>query len=205
MNVPPAPTPGLVPRAEVPAIARVIARAFAWHEPWGEFCFPDESSREDSLAQLAEDDLGDSFVPAGCAWTIEGRSVALWIPPVDHPLAEHFPSGRRTAEQYEIYGERAALVRANDELVEALRPQQAHWYLDTLATDPASFGQGLAGRLVEHGLAKHDEQGEAVALDVHLERNRRFYERWGFEAVASDRLPGEDLEVTIMWRAAASA
>jgi hypothetical protein len=178
----------------------LIARAFAWHEPWGAFCFPDESGREDALARLAEYDLTHSYVRAGCAWSAGGASVALWIPPAGHPAAAQFGAGRRDEDQYAIYGDRAPLVRANDELISSLRPSAPHWYLDTLATEPGRFGEGLAGSLVEHGLAERDAAGDAVALDVHLERNRRFYERWGFEAIATGRLPGEDLEVTIMWR-----
>lgn len=200
MTPSPAPDPRPVRPTEIAAAARLIARAFAWHEPWGEFCFPDESVREDALAELAEYDLTHSYVPAGCAWTVDCASVALWIPPAGHPAATHFGAGRRDEAQYEIYGDRAPLVRANDELITSLRPGAAHWYLDTLATDPARFGEGLAGKLVEHGLAERDAAGDAVALDVHLERNRRFYERWGFAAVAAGRLPGESLELTIMWR-----
>jgi ribosomal protein S18 acetylase RimI-like enzyme len=194
----PSPDPRPVVPAEIPDVARVIARAFAWHEPWGEFCFPDESVREDALARLAEHDLTHSFVPAGCAWTIAGRSVALWIPPASHPLAKHFADDRRDPAQYEVYGAREPLIRANDELVGSLRPAEPHWYLDTLATDPEHFGEGLASRLVDHGLA--ERAGEDVALDVHLDSNRRFYERWGFEIAASGHLPGEELEVTIMLR-----
>jgi GNAT superfamily N-acetyltransferase len=117
----------------------------------------------------------------------------------------HFGGDRRDAAQYDIYGGRAPLVRANDELIASLRPASPHWYLDTLATDPERFGEGLAGRLIDHGLAIRDANGESVALDVHLERNRRFYERWGFEAIASGRLPGEDLELTIMLREPAAS
>lgn len=189
-----------VQASEIPALARVIARAFAWHEPWGAFCFPDDSQREDRLAELAEYDLAHSYVPAGCAWAIEGSSVAMWIPPDGHPLAAHFGPDRRDSSQYEIYGERADLVRANDRLINELRPAFPHWYLDTLATDPERFGEGLAGRLVEHGLAVCDDTGVPVALDVHLERNRRFYARWGFEVSATGRIPGEALDVAIMVR-----
>lgn len=194
------PTPTLLRPEDVTKAARVIARAFAWHEPWGAWTFPDERIREDSLQRLAMVDLGREAVPAGCAWTIDAVSVAIWFPPTSHSAARFFGDGRRSDDQYAVYGKRADLVRESDALIESMRPNVDHWYLDTLATDPDRFGEGLAGRLLDHGCARCDERGEAIALDTHTERNQSFYGRRGFVEIARSRLPGDGPEVAMMLR-----
>lgn len=178
----------------------MIARAFAWHEPWGEWTFPDEALREESLYRLALIDLEREFVPAGCAWTIDCSSVALWYPPRGHPAERSFAAGRRSPDQYAIYGDRSALVEESDTMIEAMRPAEPHWYLDTLATAPEHFGRGLGGRLLEDGCARCDAGGELAALDTHTERNQAFYARRGFTEIRRGQLPAAGPEVAMLLR-----
>jgi len=178
--------------------AALVARAFAWHEPWGEWTMPDPDDREERLRALVEADIRDRFLPHGDCWTIELDTVTLWIPPSDHPGVECFAS-RRSEDDYASYGDREPAIRAADELIGSLRPQGPHWYLDAIATEPELFGRGLAGRLLAHDLGARDEAGEVCALDTHTPRQIAFYERHGFEIVGRGE-PAPGFPIVVMVR-----
>ncbi len=180
------PRPLTEPEAE--AAAAVVARSFAWHEPWGAWALPDESTREQRLRETVEADIRERFLPLGRASTIGCVCVTLWCPPPSHPERSSFGS-RRDDAAYAKFGERAEALRASDELLARLRPEGDHWYLDTIATDPGQMRQGLGGRLLDHDLAELDAIGASAALDTHGTDNVAFYERRGFRVTASERVP----------------
>jgi ribosomal protein S18 acetylase RimI-like enzyme len=183
---------------DVGVVASAIARAFAWHEPWGGWALPDPADREARLRDLVADDLRSRFLPRGECWTIGGFCATLWIPPPSEPGAAVFEARRGEAE-YAAYGDRARALRAGDALVASLHPGGEHWYLDAIATDPRYRRRGLGARLLDHDLAIRDERGQACALDTHTPANVAFYERRGFEVVAEATLPegGPDLYVMV--------
>jgi ribosomal protein S18 acetylase RimI-like enzyme len=184
---------------EIGQAATTVARAFAWHEPWGAWSLPDERTREGTLLKLVEADIRDRFLPYGECSTIAGLSVTLWIPPPsllgDGPLAQ-----RRDEAAYEAYGKRAEVLRAGDRIVEGLKPDGEHWYLDTIATDPEWMGRGLGARLLDYDLASRDARGQSCALDTHTVENVDFYARRGFQVVAEGRLPGDGPALFFMLR-----
>ena len=195
-----APRPLGVSEAAIAAAA--IARAFAWHEPWGAWVLPDPAGREATLRRLVERDLRERFLPHGRCTTIGSISVALWVPPAGEPGAEVFASRRGEAE-YAEYGGEADRVRRGDELLRSLLAANTdgeHWYLDTIATDPSHRGRGLGGRLLDHELAAHDARGRRCALDTHTRENVAFYERRGFEVVATGGLPDGGPELFVLVR-----
>ncbi len=182
---------------DVDRVARVLARAFAWHEPWGDWAMPDPSDREQRIFDRFRWDLLERFIPEGECWTIGGASATMWIPPGVEALAT-----RRSEADYASYGEVADAMREGDELIAALKPDVEHWYLDTIATDPDLHGQGLGGRLLDHDLAIRDANGQASALDTHTDDNVAFYGRRGFEVVGEGQLRGGP-PVFMMFRPAA--
>ena len=182
---------------DVDRVARVLARAFAWHEPWGDWAMPDPSDREQRIFDRFRWDLLERFIPEGECWTIGGASATMWIPPGVEALAT-----RRSEADYASYGEVADAMREGDELIATLKPDVEHWYLDTIATDPDLHGQGLGGRLLDHDLAIRDANGQASALDTHTDDNVAFYGRRGFEVVGEGQLRGGP-PVFMMFRPAA--
>jgi len=184
---------------DLPQATRSIARAFAWHEPWGEWAMPDASDREERLHRLIETDVRERFLAHGECWTIGAVSTTLWIPPVREGTDTEAFARRRGEADYEAFGELGDGMRAGDELIASLRPDEEHWYLDTIATDPELFGRGLAGRLLDHDLAIRDAAGDVCALDTHTPRQVAFYERHGFRELGRGPLSPE-LSVVMMIR-----
>ena len=185
--------------ADAERAARTITRAFL-PKQWAEWSLPDPRTREETLFGLVHGDLVNRFIEHGECWTLgDGACVTLWIPAPGSPGAEAF-AARRGEAQYEIYGDRSQAMRAGDELIAELRPEEPHWYLDTIATDPARQGEGLAGRLLDHDLAVRDAAGDACALDTHTPDNVAFYNRRGFEVTARTILPEDGPDLFMMFR-----
>jgi ribosomal protein S18 acetylase RimI-like enzyme len=189
---------------DLPRAVSAISRAFAWHEPWGAWALPAESTREQILTGLVEADLRRRFLPLGECWTIAGACVSLWMPPPSRDASGAFARRRGPAE-YAVYGERGEALRAGDDLIARLKPPGEVWYLDTLATEPESMRRGLGARLLDHDLAIRDSRGEAAALDTHTAENVAFYERRGFEVIGSERLPAGGPDLYVMLRPARPA
>ena len=123
-------------RSDVPAATRAIARAFAWHEPWGAWAMPDAEGREERLHRLIEADVIERFIPHGECWTIGCASTTLWIPPVRPAPERRCSGGAEARPSTRPSGSSADAMRAGDDLIASLSPAEEHWYLDTIATEP---------------------------------------------------------------------
>lgn len=182
--------------ADVDRAARAFARAFSWHEPWGEWAMPDPSDREERIYERFASDMRERFIPLGECWTIGGACATIWIPPGVPELAQ-----RRSEGDYAAFGDVADEMRAGDALIASLKPAEEHWYLDTIGTDPELHGRGLGGRLLAHDLEIRDAAGDVCALDTHTPENIAFYGRRGFEVTGEGPL-GAGLSVYMMVRPA---
>ena len=69
------------------------------------------------------------------------------------------------------------------EQMDALHPQEAHWYLPLIGVDPAQQGKGIGSALLSHVLNVCDGQKVLAYLEATSPRNVPLYERHGFEAV----------------------
>ena len=198
---PPGGEPRALTEADLPEAAVAIAKAFAWHEPWGAWALPDPVTRERVLVGRIEADIRERFLSAGEASTIAAVAVTLWIPPVAEPGAAIF-ARRRSDEDYALYGERGEALREADRALAAMIPPGEHWYLDTIATHPRWRRRGLGARLLDHDLAIRDSRAQACALDTHTPENVAFYSRRGFDVVAKGTMPAEGPDLYVMVRPA---
>ena len=119
----------------------------------------------------------------------DGRLVAasVWLPPGRHssPLRQ-LPSWGRLAVRNPPAVPR--LLRAGRTL-DALHPQEPHWFLSLLGVLPELQGAGLGSALVAPGLER--AAGEVVHLDTGRPENVPWYRRFGFDLAAEVRaVPG---------------
>ncbi len=75
-----------------------------------------------------------------------------------------------------------------------------HAYLFLLATDPASQKGGHATALMQRFLERLDESGNACYLETSEQENVGFYQRFGFELVDEQVVPGANLTVRALLR-----
>jgi GNAT superfamily N-acetyltransferase len=81
-----------------------------------------------------------------------------------------------------------------------VHPEEPHWYLQGLGTDPPRQGEGLASAALEPVLARCDADGVPAYLESTRERNVAFYERHGWTVTGTIDVPEGGPRLWAMWR-----
>lgn len=193
-------------RKDRDAGAAVLGRAFAEYELL-RYYFQDEMERHAIAVTLGFVELsvclkyGEVYASSA---KIEG--VAAWLPPgkapfggwqLIHsvPLSVLFRFGRQGASRMRAYG------RYIDNLHRKLVPYP-HCYLQIIGVDPAYQGQGFSSQLVRPMLECIDQEHLPCFLETNTEKNVAIYQRFGFEVVSVDKVPGTELTSFAMLRKA---
>lgn len=106
-------------------------------------------------------------------------AAALWVPPGHSADDERLGELMQTAIEESRWDSAFAFLGQ----VEQYHPTDAHWYLPFIGVDPRAQGQGLGSELLSRGLARSDRDGLPTYLEASTPRNRRLYERHGFETI----------------------
>ena len=85
----------------------------------------------------------------------------------------------------ELYGKADAFAVIHE--MGAHHPDQPHWYLPVIGTQPDMQGQGHGSALLRPVLEICDRTGVPAYLEATTERNRALYARHGFVATAEIR------------------
>jgi GNAT superfamily N-acetyltransferase len=120
----------------------------------------------------------------------EVRGIALWIPPGDALLAVNRAAQRSLLtvpfRLRSAYGRFRDYTRWNYDVQRRACAGPA-LFLSGLGVEPARWGQGIGGALLEAGVAR--EPDVPAVLLTNSEQNLRFYERHGFEVVLDEPMP----------------
>lgn len=202
----PVPRPSPVVRtattADVPALAMALARAFDDDPVW-QWIFPDPGPRGRGLIAMfgvllrhvhlrhgATETAGrGDLVEAGALWDPPGH----WRVPLTTQLRQGVPLVR-------AFGTRLLPALRALSAVEKQHPEEPHWYLAVLGTDPAAQGNGLGGALLRSRLDRCDADGLPAYLESSKESNVPYYERFGFEVTQEVKLARGAPTVWLMWR-----
>ena len=118
------------------------------------------------------------------------RGIALWIPPGDALLAVNHAAQRSLLtvpfRLRSAWGRFRDYTRWNYDVQRRACAGPA-LFLSGLGVEPACWGNGIGGALLEAGIAR--EPGVPAVLLTNSERNLRFYERHGFEVVLDEPMP----------------
>ncbi len=182
--------------ADVPALARMLARAFD-DDPVAAWAFRPPELRPRALERFQATRLRQ-LLPDEEVWMAADHTcAALWAPPErwhttlrqDATLLPAFGHPRLLA--------RMPLVTAGWLALERKHPRKPpHYYLAVLGTDPDHQGRGLGSRLMAPVLEQCDADGVGAFLESSKERNVDFYARHGFRVTEEYRL----LRGPTMWK-----
>lgn len=162
---------------ETRAIA-TVALAFA-ADPMMRWSFPNAAKFMTIVPDFIRAFGGNAIAEGTADVAGDFAAVALWLPPGVEPDGEamgkiieaHMPS-----ENMEDGG---GLV----EQMNKFHPQEPHWYLPLIGTDPAHQGKGYGADLMAHAIWRCDERGEPAYLESSNPANVPFYERFGFKVM----------------------
>jgi ribosomal protein S18 acetylase RimI-like enzyme len=179
-------------RSQVDATAELLANAFS-EDPIYRYLFPEsERSRANNIRSLFKLVVIYSQ-PFDRIYTTTGtlQGIAAWEPPkhsrpnllqlLPLVLALPFQIGWRNTRRISMAFSKAEELRNRN-------MSQPHWYLIVLGVLSNYQGQGIGGRLLEPVLKQADLEGYPCYLETSTEGAVRFYQRHGFEVIATERL-----------------
>ena len=175
--------------ADVPALARMLARAF-YDDPIASWAWRPDRLRERAFERFQLVRLQQLLRDEEVWTTAELDCAALWAPPRRWRI-----SWGDTAQFTRSFAHPQLLARMPlvaygwHKLEQEHPPQPPHWYLAVLGTDPASQGRGLGSAVLAPVLERCDADGVGAYLESSKERNIDFYARHGFRVTDELRLP----------------
>jgi GNAT superfamily N-acetyltransferase len=187
---------------DLPEISTALSGAF-FDDPQIAWAIPDEDRRQRVVAEFFAL-YAKAFLRHDQTYTSGGAVVAaaLWAPPGAAPISD---------EDAEELGQRMEALAGSDaprflglaKLIDDHHPHGSYWYLQFMGVAPDWQGQGIGSALMAPVLERCDREGVRAYLDATSERNKRLYERHGFEAEEPFAAPGGP-PLWPMWRQPAS-
>jgi ribosomal protein S18 acetylase RimI-like enzyme len=178
--------PGHIRRAvsaDVPALARMLARAFL-DDPVASWAWRPDGLRLGALERFQAVRLRQLLAGEEVWTNDELTCAALWAPP-----GRWHSSLRETAELVPSFLHprlfmRMPMVALGWEKLERAHPHKPpHLYLALLGTEPEAQGRGLGSAVLAPVLEQCDSDGVGAYLESSKERNIDFYARHGFRVL----------------------
>ena len=178
-----------VDRTASVAVLDIISLAFA-RDPIARFWWPAAHDYLYWWPRFAAALNGRGF-DHGSVDLIDGCAAAMWLPPgietdpADMAAVDADPGPTHAdpaLEQSFDFDAETVSERLRTEMAR-FHPDEPHWYLGVIGTDPNRQGQGHAARLMEHRLAIIDQAGDLAYLEASNPGLVPFYQRFGFEQI----------------------
>jgi GNAT superfamily N-acetyltransferase len=184
--------------AELPAITESMARAF-YDDPIFSWFLPDDRSRPKVLRRVFDMFGRKMYFPKGEMYTVDGnQAAAMWAPPDKWKT----PMGQQIGllpTMFRAVGFKLPKMLRVLTAMEKKHPEELHYYLAVLGTDPSVQGKGLGSALLEQTLQRCDEEGLPAYLESSSMGSRALYFRHGFKEI--EELTFQDSPpFWLMWR-----
>lgn len=183
-------------------MARVLARAFH-DDPVITWMQPDPERRTAALPGLFGALARHHFLPGRgveVATNDDGiGGVALWDPPGRWQQSPREQIAMLPAVLRAVRG-RLAVTRIVTDLMKENHPEEPHWYLAVLGSDPSVRGTGFGWALLQSRLDRCDAECAPAYLESSNAVNVPYYERFGFEVTGEIVVPDGGPTLWPMWR-----
>ena len=170
--------PEVADPSEFDRIAECVGRAFH-DDPIAAFLFPNERHRVQRFARVTRITMKLLAQHGLVVTTPQLQGAAIWQAPAP-PRPRRLQLARPLFQLLCSAGFATARALRLGEATRRHHPREPHWYLSTLATEPAFQGQGIGSALLSHTLAECDRSGVPAYLESSKESNVPFYQRHGF-------------------------
>jgi GNAT superfamily N-acetyltransferase len=191
-----------VRRPDIPALARVLGRAFH-DDPVMTWMQPDARRRAAALPGLFGAMTRHHFLAGSGAEIAVSRdgvgAAALWAPPGRWEQTPREQIAILPAALRAFRG-RLGAGRVLTDQMKAAHPEEPHWYLAIIGSDPAVRGGGLGAALMRSRLDRCDAEDAPAYLESSNADNVPYYHRFGFEVTGEIAMPGGGPPLWPMWR-----
>ena len=190
-------------RDDVRKLSGVLGRAF-YDDPVTMWMAPDNDARARGLPRAFASMTRHHFL-AGGGCEVGSRAgviggATLWDPP-----------GRWKTSRWEellmmpgfllAFRGRAQASQEVMEIMKEKHPEEPHWYLMIIGTDPTVRGAGVGKALMHSRLDRCDDEGAPAYLEASKPDLVPYYSRFGFEVTDEIQLPNGGPKLWPMWRA----
>ncbi|OBK53340.1 GNAT family N-acetyltransferase [Mycobacterium sp. 1081908.1] len=189
-------------KADIRELSRTLARAF-YDDPVTTWMLPDDNARPAQLVRLfATMTRRHHLARGGVEVADDGPGVggaALWDPPNrwQHSRSEELAM---LPNFIRVFGLRSARARTVQELMKQEHPEEPHWYLAVIGSDPTVRGQGYGQALMRSRLDRCDAEYCPAYLESSKPENVPYYERFGFGVTREIKFPDGGPTLWAMWR-----
>ncbi|WP_179470147.1 GNAT family N-acetyltransferase [Mycolicibacterium vinylchloridicum] len=190
-------------KGDIPALAQVLGRAFQ-DDPVMAWVQPDAARRKAALPGLFSALTRHHFL-AGRGTEVAASddgvgAAALWDPPGRWTQSPREQLAMLPGVMRAFRG-RLAAARTVTDMMKANHPEEPHWYLAMIGSDPTVRGGGYGRALMQSRLDRCDAEYAPAYLESSNPDNIPYYERFGFEVTGELTLPEGGPSLWPMWRA----
>ncbi|MUL49240.1 GNAT family N-acetyltransferase [Mycobacterium sp. CBMA293] len=189
-------------RSDIGALSQTLARAFA-DDPMMRWMIPNDRIRRRGLPRLFASLTRHTHLAHGGVEIAPSETgigaAALWDPP--GKWRQSWVDELRMAPTMILaMGASALRGQAASELMKKHHPEEPHWYLAVIGSDPTVRGGGYGQALMRSRLDRCDAEHAPAYLESSNPANVPYYERFGFEVTGEMTLPYGGPPLIPMWR-----
>jgi GNAT superfamily N-acetyltransferase len=190
-------------KADIRELSRTLGRAFH-DDPVMTWMFPDSKSRAKTLPRLFATLMRYHHLATAASEVArngtEIGAAALWDPPGRwrHSRLEEL---RAMPAIIVTLRQRASTALQVVETMQRVHPEEPHWYLAIIGSDPSVRGGGYGHALMSSRLNRVDAEHAPAYLESSNPDNVPYYMRFGFEVTGEIQLPNGGPRMWPMWRA----
>jgi ribosomal protein S18 acetylase RimI-like enzyme len=200
-------------KADVRALSRTLGRAFH-DDPIMKWMLPDDARRAKALPRMWATMARHHYLACGGAEIATnggGAEIATNGPEVGAATLWDPPGRWKQTPREELRMAPAFLLAFRSKMAGAQKiadimkekhPEEPHWYLFAIGSDPTVRGAGFGQALMRCRLDRCDAEHAPAYLESTKEETVPYYMRFGFEVMGELKLPGGCPSMWPMWRAA---
>jgi GNAT superfamily N-acetyltransferase len=188
-------------KADLRLLSRILGQAF--HEdPLMRWVLPDVKARTRALPTLFAALTRYHYLPGGGVEVAEREyhigAAALWAPP-GRWRETRIETLRMMPRICWALRDRLSTFQGVLEATERIHPDEPHWYLAIIGSQPEARGKGFTQALLRARLDHCDATNTPAYLESTNPENVPYYERFGFQVTREFRSNGSP-PLWAMWR-----
>jgi GNAT superfamily N-acetyltransferase len=191
-------------KADVRALSATLGRAF-YADPIMKWMLSDDRLRAKGLPRMFAILTRREYLARGgveVAWNGSDIGAAtLWDPPAP-PKQSRLDELMLMPAFLWIFRSRARAAQEVAERMKRVHPEEPHWYLMAIGSDPTVRGAGFGQALMRSRLDRCDAEHAPAYLESTKQETVPYYMRFGFEVTGEIKLPDGGPGMWPMWRAA---